>query len=158
MTAIVRRAELQDAKDLALLSAEVQALHHEARPDHFKGVTAEELAAALAERIGDASTRVWVAQRDEELAAYAVVRLRSIEAGPYTHARTWWELDQLAVTNRLRRSGLAAALLRQIVSEARVAGAPALELQSWAFNVDAQRAFAKLGFVPKVTRFELPLR
>jgi len=35
-------------------------------------------------------------------------------------------------------------------------GVVELELSSWAFNEDAQRAFARLGFVPKVIRFELP--
>ena len=72
-------------------------------------------------------------------------------------SRTWWEVDQLCVAESQRKRGLGRTLMNAISDEAKRAGVSTLELACWAFNREAQRAFARLGFVPKVTRFELLL-
>jgi ribosomal protein S18 acetylase RimI-like enzyme len=51
--------------------------------------------------------------------------------------------------------GIARALMQKVVSEAKARRIEAVELNSWAFNEPAQAAFWRLGFTPKVTRFEL---
>jgi len=100
---------------------------------------------------------LWVVEDVGKILAYAAVRVRQTEADPYRVARTWWEVDQLCVAESQRKRGVARSLMNAIGNEALRAGVSSLELACWSFNHDAQRAFVRLGFVPMVTRFELPL-
>lgn len=157
MPAIVRRAERDDLPAIASLTVEVHRLHFSARPDYFCADDQQSLESSLSQVFEDAASMLWVIEERAKVVAYAAVRVRQTEAGPYTIARTWWEVDQLCVAESQRKRGLARSLMSTIAAEAQRAGVPTLELACWSFNHDAQRAFARLGFVPKVTRFELPL-
>lgn len=75
---------------------------------------------------------------------------------PVVNAREWWDLDQIGVTVSHRKRGICRALLLKVISEASAKKVREIELSSWAFNTTARRAFEKLGFVPKVVRYELP--
>jgi len=157
MLAVVRRAERNDLPALATLTVEVHRLHFSARPDYFRADDQDSLEASVQRVFEDSACTLWVAEEIEKVVAYAAVRVRRTEADPYRLARTWWEVDQLCVAESQRKRGVARSLLNTIGNEARRAGVSSLELACWAFNHDAQRAFARLGFVPMVTRFELPL-
>jgi GNAT superfamily N-acetyltransferase len=54
-----------------------------------------------------------------------------------------------------RRRGIGRALLLNAVSIAKAEGITRVEAASWSFNDGAHAVFARLGFVPKITRFEL---
>ena len=58
---------------------------------------------------------------------------------------------------RWRRQGAARALIDSVLAEARRRGIRDVELSSWAFNTAAHAAFGRLGFTPKLIRFELML-
>jgi len=157
MVAMLRRAERNDLPSIATLTVEVHRLHFNARPDYFCADDQQSLESNLVQVFEDSSAMFWVIEELGEVVAYTAVRVRQTEAGPYTIARTWWEVDQLCVAASQRKRGLGRTLMTAIADEAKRAGVPTLELACWSFNQDAQRAFARLGFVPKVTRFELSL-
>lgn len=157
MVATPRRAEKNDLPAIATLTVEVHRLHFSARPDYFCADDKQTFESSLERVFEDSASLLWVIEEVSKVVAYAAVRVRQTEAGPYTIARTWWEVDQLCVAESQRKRGLARSLLSAISREATRAGVATLELACWSFNQDAQRAFARLGFVPKVTRFELPL-
>lgn len=46
--------------------------------------------------------------------------------------------------------------IADLVAFARANQIQQIELVTWAFNTPAQSLFRKLGFVPKLSRFELP--
>jgi ribosomal protein S18 acetylase RimI-like enzyme len=54
-----------------------------------------------------------------------------------------------------RGAGVARALVETARAYANARGIRDVELCTWSFNQAAQSAFGKLGFVPKVVRFEL---
>jgi GNAT superfamily N-acetyltransferase len=58
------------------------------------------------------------------------------------------------ILHAYRRQGVARALVNAALAHAEGAGIREVELASWAFNQSAHEAFRKLGFVPKVVRFE----
>jgi ribosomal protein S18 acetylase RimI-like enzyme len=64
------------------------------------------------------------------------------------------ELDSIGVHRAYRRRGVARALVKAALAHAEGAGIREVELASWAFNQSAHEAFRKLGFIPKVVRFE----
>jgi ribosomal protein S18 acetylase RimI-like enzyme len=104
--------------------------------------------------MGQSHLKFWVAEVGDEVAGYAVVRIRSNEAGPYLKARVWWEVDQIGVEAAQRERGVARALVDAIARDATEGGVASLELTTWAFNAEARAAFEKLGFVPKIVRLE----
>lgn len=154
MTVKVRRAEASDVPAIAALNEEVQRLHVAARPDHFVSTSRTALEAELARAMGQSHLKLWVAEVAAAVAGYAVVRIRTSEAGPYLAARLWWEIDQIGVDSAFRERGVARALVGAIAREAELAGVASLELTCWAFNAEARAAFEKLGFVAKMVRME----
>ena len=157
MLGMPRRAESNDIPSIATLTIEVHRLHFGARPDYFRSDDQESLESSLQQVLADSASMLWVVEEVGKVVAYAAVRIRRTEADAYRLARTWWEVDQLCVARSQRKRGVARSLMNAIGNEALRAGVASLELACWAFNHDAQRAFARLGFVPMVTRFELPL-
>ena len=52
-----------------------------------------------------------------------------------------------------RRRGIGRALTEQVIEHARDCGFAQVELNTWAFNREAQRAFEALGFEPLRVRY-----
>ena len=153
--ACIRAAGAADVEALADLNTEVQELHFANRPDQFRPVQVPEIAAWLTQLLHDPSARLWVAEVGRAVVGYVVTLVRERPENPFCPARTWWEIDQMGVQARHRRAGIGRALVSHVIARARDQGIFDVELQSWAFNHDAQRAFTSLGFAPKVVRFEL---
>lgn len=151
----IRTATPADRAALAGLNDEVHQLHVAHRPDDFKSTSLDELEAHFAELLADGSTTIWIAECDGAAAGYVVVQVRDAPANVFSRARRWWELDAVCVAAKYRRSGVCRALVERVLAEARAQGVADLELQTWAFNHEAQESFRRLGFVPKRTRYEL---
>jgi GNAT superfamily N-acetyltransferase len=151
----VRAATPGDREALARLNLEVQQLHVSNRPDDFKPASVAELALWFAEVMNDSAATVWLAEHDGAAVGFLLVRVRQVPENLFCKARLWWELDSLSVAADHRRQGVCRALFERVLSEARAQEISDLELQTWAFNRDAQEAFSRLGFVPKRVRYEL---
>lgn len=155
MKPVIRTVDSGDVAALAALNAEVQELHFASRPDEFKPALVSEIARWFVQLLQNPSARLWGAEVEGALVGYAVALLREKPENPFCPAKKWWEIDQMGVRAAYRRAGIGRALVEQVVAEARAGGIRGVELNSWAFNQDAHRAFTRLGFVPKAVRFEL---
>lgn len=153
----IRLAEARDVEILAELNAEVQGLHVANRPDQFKLTELAQVTEWYRQTLQNPAAKIWMAEVDGSVQGYLLALVRERDEGPFCPARTWWELDQIAVRAASRRQGIARALVEKALAEARVVGIREVELNSWSFNQAAQQAFARFGFVPKVVRFELLL-
>lgn len=151
----IRAATPNDSDLLAGLNAEVQQLHATHRPEDFKAANVGELALWFADLLKKRSVAVWIAEGASTPVGYALVMDHRTPETTFCKARRWWELDQLGVAAEHRRQGVGRALVRKVVAEAQSQGIPYVELQTWAFNQDAQAAFRQLGFTPKRVRYEL---
>ena len=157
MSATIRVAGPDDAPALATLNEHVHGLHVAARPDFFQVAAPDELAAWFVTLVEGPTSRVWLAAEADAPVGYVLAYFRERGAVPFSYARRWCEIDQIAVDPRWRRRGTARALIRAAVDEAGRRGIRDIELSSWAFNVDAHETFRRIGFRPKVIRFELYL-
>ncbi len=151
---MIRDAESTDLTALCALNDSVQALHVAHRPEFFRPARRAELATYFQQLLESAVAKVWVSEREGAVDGYLVGIVRTQAPGPYVLGRTWFELDQIDVAPESRQSGVGRSLIEHGVAFARARGIDSVELSSWSFNRDAQRAFQKLGFVPKVVRFE----
>jgi len=152
---VVRRATLEDVAVLATLVAEVQELHVASRPDTFKPLDVAEVRSWLCGLFENASVAIWIAEQDAHAQGYLVLVAHDQPGGPFSFERSWIELDQIGVRAPYRRSGVARALVEAALAHAASLGIRQIELTSWSFNQSAHAAFRKLGFIPKVVRFEL---
>ena len=155
MSILVRLGTARDLPTLVQLHQVVHELHLAARPDHFTALSDAAAEARFRDFFVDPSTTVWVAEAGGSVCGYLVAIVQERAGTAYTCERRWCELDQVAVASDARQHGVARALVRTAVTAAREAGVAQIELTSWAFNQTAQRAFRRLGFAPKTTRFEL---
>ena len=155
MSIQIRRANNDDIAALLGLHGEVHEVHLRARADYFKFAPRTAVAERLREQIGSTETKVFVAEFEGNVAGYAVAIVFRKADSLVVRAREWCEVDEICVAEAFRRRGIATALLQAVVEDARAAGIRNIELNTWAFNMDAQRAFKSFGFVPKNIRFEL---
>jgi diamine N-acetyltransferase len=150
----IRAAVDGDVEQLADMSASVQELHVAGRPDVFKTADPEVLSGLFRRRLAESTVRIWIAEMAGVLVGYAVTVDKRQEENAHAHARSWREIEEIAVRVEYRRRGIASALLRHVEVATRADGISVVELNTWAFNEAAQRSFERLGFVPKHVRYE----
>jgi diamine N-acetyltransferase len=155
MSTRIRPAVVGDEELLAHMNRFVQDLHLAQRPDHFRPTGSEELARWYRLLLEKPTTRLWIAEEDGLPVGYLLALVHEVPENPFVRARRWCEIDQLAVDPNRRRRGIGRGLLLNAVSTARAEGISRVEAASWSFNDGAQAVFRRLGFVPKITRFEL---
>jgi N-acetylglutamate synthase-like GNAT family acetyltransferase len=154
MTIVIRNAEVGDLDVLTQLLAEVQDLHVANRPETFRELAAHEISEVLRASLENPSGKLWLADIDGVARGYLAAAVRQTPQGPYSFERTWMELDSIGVHRAYRRRGVGRALVKAALAHAEGAGIRRVELVSWTFNRSAHDAFRKLGFVPKLVRFE----
>ena len=157
MSVSIRVASPGDGAALAGLFEHVHGLHVAARPDFFRPAPPDEAAAWLASLVDGPSSRIWLAEGEGRPVGYLLAYFHERVGRPFSHPRRWCEIDQIAVVPEQRKRGAARALVQAALDEARYRGIRDIELSSWAFNVEAHETFRRLGFTPKVIRFELML-
>jgi GNAT superfamily N-acetyltransferase len=86
-----------------------------------------------------------------QVVGFAKVRVRKL--GRYWKVETMPEVDELAVAEAARGSGVGRMLMSAAEEWARGAGYPELWVAAWAFNVPAASLYARQGFEPLNTRF-----
>jgi ribosomal protein S18 acetylase RimI-like enzyme len=155
MSAYIRSALVGDDIVLARLNRFAQDLHVDRRPDLFRAGTVQEVAAWFRSRLEDSTTRAWIAEDAAAPVGYLIAVLHDRPAGPFTVARRFCEIDQIAVDPTRRGQGIARALMVEALARARADGVDEFEATSWSFNASAHTMFRRLGFVPKTVRFEL---
>jgi GNAT superfamily N-acetyltransferase len=151
----IRTADIDDAKVLAKLNGFVQELHLQHRPDHFKETSVPELEVWFGSLLEQPTTRAWIAEAQGQPVGYVLALCRDLPANPFTHARKWLEVDQIAVDPNHRRHGVGRALVSKAIAYAKETGLGRIEATSWSFNHEAHKLFRHLGFVPKIIRFGL---
>jgi GNAT superfamily N-acetyltransferase len=156
--ATVRPATAGDVPQLVELNALVQTEHVAAEPDVFKPTRADEVAAWFAAELEASSERVWVAASGAQVVGYVTALAEARPEHLFCHARSWWEVDQLAVHPGWRRRGVARALLAAVAAEASRPGVGQLQLSTWCFNTGALEAWRHLGFAPQTTRLVIDSR
>jgi GNAT superfamily N-acetyltransferase len=155
VTVPIRRATREDLSAFLHIHAQVHALHLERRPDQFKETDPAAVEARFQELLTSATAKVWLAELRGKVVGYAVEVQQQRAENTWSPIRRWCDIDQIGVDPLHRRQGVATALLQAVVDSAHAAGISEVELNSWAFNHEAHRAFESFGFAPKAIRFEL---
>ena len=153
----VRLAEAKDIPAILKLLVQVDMVHHNGRPDLFKGPATKYSAAELEQILADEKTPVFVCtdEQDRVLGHGFCILQRS--GGELMVEHTTLYIDDICVDEAARGQGVGRAMFERIRDYAREQGAYNVTLNVWTCNPGAMAFYEKLGLVPYKTGMEMIL-
>ncbi len=147
---MIRRAHLNDIPRIMDLLLQVGMVHHQGRPDLFRGnatkYTPEELFAILQ----DENTPVFVSADEQDQAqgyAFCVFQ-QHVGSHILTDVKTLY-IDDLCVDESYRGQHIGQGLYRHVLDFARESGCYNVTLNVWSCNESAMRFYEKCGLKPQ---------
>ncbi len=150
----IRQATFIDSLLLSELCADVQRMHAEHYPNHFKPPQQTDFAATFfAEMLSNPAVTIYIAEEDVRATGYILCRQVEQPENVFTYENRFLLIDQLSVRPAAQRQGVGTRLLEQAQLRAQELGLAKLQLNSWDFNLEAHACFEKFGFVKFNYRF-----
>lgn len=148
---LVRPARLDDLDSLLVLLREFGGIPAPGRTaaEPADGDRAREILASVLKQPGRA---LLVADKDGEIVGTADLL---IVPNLMRNGAPWAILENVVVTQRLRRQGIGRALLKEAIRQARDAGSYKLQLLSNKHRTDAHSFYESVGFVANAEGFRL---
>lgn len=155
MTKMVRKATTNDIQRILELLVQVDMVHHEGRPDLFKGPATKYNAEELQKIINDETTPVFVCENDEGyVAGHAFcIHKQVIGDSVLTDVKTLY-IDDICVDEKARGQGVGTQLYKYVVDYAKKNGFYNITLNVWTCNPGAQKFYEAMGLKPQKTCME----
>ena len=153
----VRRAEAKDIPAILRLLVQVDMVHHNGRPDLFRGPATKYSAAELEQILADEKTPVFVCTDEQDRVLGHGFCILQHSGGELMVEHTTLYIDDICVDEAARGQGVGRALFERIRDYAREQGAYNVTLNVWTCNPGAMAFYEKLGLVPYKTGMEMIL-
>ena len=150
----VRFARTDDIPALLRLLVQVNMVHHNGRPDLFKGPATKYSADDLTAMLNDGDRPVFVCERDGAVLGYAMCVLQTTKDDPILTDRTALYVDDLCVDEIARGGRVGRRLFERVVAYAKEKGCYHVTLNVWACNPAARGFYEHLGMKPLKTGME----
>lgn len=146
----IRPAQDKDLEGIKALLLQVLTVHHNGRPDIFKGNTRKYTDEEILEIIHNEKTPVLIAaDEDESVMGYAFcVFQQHIGNNILTDIKTLY-IDDLCVDENIRGKHIGSALYNAVLDFARENGCYNVTLNVWSCNESAMRFYEKMGLKPQ---------
>jgi len=155
MSIIVRPARREELERVNELRQQVNELHVQGRPGHFRPGFNQELRRHVYDQFESDSEDVLVALADGEVAGFATVVYVHRPEGPYTLPLDFYHVNEFGVDAAHRRQGIGRALVDYMRADARARGFSRVDLDAWSFNESALAFYEAVGFKPYRVYFEM---
>ena len=144
----VRRAEPRDIPDIMALLTQVNMVHHNGRPDLFKGPTTKYTASELNQILLNDDTPVFVCVDDDgDVLGHGFCVLQHFGGRLMEEVDTLY-IDDICVDEDARGQRVGETLYRHIVEYARSVGCYNVTLNVWSCNPGAMRFYERMGLKP----------
>ena len=154
----VRRAEIKDIPAILKLLVQVDMVHHNGRPDIFKGPATkyneEELKGIIENN--ESPVFVCVSDDDEVMGHAFCIHKQVVGDHVLTDIRTLY-IDDICVDEAFRGAGAGKALYYHVTEYARKAGFYNITLNVWSCNPGAIKFYESLGLKPQKIGMEMIL-
>ena len=146
----VRRAEKRDIDTILELLLQVDMVHHNGRPDIFKGPATKYNKEQLEEIIADDKTPVFVCVKDDEkiLGHAFCIHKQESNNNVLTDIKTLY-IDDICVDERFRGQHVGQTLYEAVVEYAKKEGFYNITLNVWSCNPGALKFYESMGLVPQ---------
>ena len=145
----IRFACAGDIPGMIELLKQVGQVHHDIRPDLFRGGAQKYDGAALAVLLKDPTRPIFIAGQDGKVVGYAFCILQEVKGDSVLCDRKVLYIDDLCVDEDCRGQGIASALYDRVCAFARESGCQAVTLNVWCGNDGAMRFYEKCGMKPQ---------
>lgn len=153
----IRFAENKDKPRLGELLSQVLEVHHNARPDLFKGGAKKYTDSELDAILADESRPIFVAEENGKVLGYAFcIFIQHENDNILTDVKTLY-IDDLCVDENLRGKGIGRALYNYVVGYAKECGCYNVTLNVWADNKSALAFYESIGLHKQKIGMELIL-
>ena len=155
----VRRAMPGDIPGILNLLLQVDMVHHNGRPDLFKGPATKYNSDELLQIIQDDDTPVFVCVDDDgNVSGHAFcVHKQVVDNAVLTDVKTLY-IDDICVDEAARGQGVGRKLYESVIEYARAGGFYNVTLNVWACNPGAVKFYEKMGLTPQKIGMEFILR
>lgn len=144
----VRRAEARDIPAILDLLVQVDMVHHNGRPDLFKGPATKYSAEELERILVDEETPVFVCTDEQNRVLGHGFCVMQHSGGQLMEEHTTVYIDDICVDEEARGRGVGRALYEHILAFAREKGAYNVTLNVWTCNPGAMAFYERLGLTP----------
>lgn len=145
----IRRAQEKDMEGINRLLYQVLTVHHNGRPDLFKGDAKKYTDQELAGLIRDDTRPIFVEAEEERVLGYAFcVFQQHKEDNILTDIKTLY-IDDLCVEESCRGQHIGRQLYEYVLDFARRQGCYNVTLNVWACNPAARKFYESCGLVPQ---------
>ncbi|MCR5119089.1 MAG: GNAT family N-acetyltransferase [Lachnospiraceae bacterium] len=147
---IIRRAEIKDIQGILKLLIQVDMVHHNGRPDLFKGPATKYNEEELAAIIADDTTPVFVCVDDDErvLAHAFCVHKQEKDNAVLTDIKTLY-IDDICVDEEARGHHIGSKIYNEVLRYAKEQGFYNITLNVWSCNPAAMRFYEAMGLTPQ---------
>ena len=147
---IIRKAKPQDLEGIKSLLLQVLTVHHNGRPDIFKGGCRKYTDEQILEIISNDKTPVLIAADDDDsVMGYAFcIFQQHIGSNIMTDIKTLY-IDDLCVDENIRGKHIGSALYNAVLDFAKENGCYNVTLNVWSCNESAMKFYEKMGLVPQ---------
>lgn len=155
MIRTVRRAEKKDIPTVLKLLVQVNMVHHNGRPDLFRGPATKYTEQQLFDIFAEDNTPVFVCVDEQDNVqgyAFCIVK-QYLNDNMMTDIKTLY-IDDLCVDEAIRGRHVGRTLYDFVLQYARSIGCYNVTLNVWSLNKDAMKFYEKCGLVPQKTGME----
>lgn len=143
---MVRFAEEKDLDIINELRKQVNDIHVEGRPDVFKAGFGTEIRDFAKVIMNGENSDIIVAERNGVICGMVCVDYVNKPETPYSKARSFYHVQEIAVDVNYRRKGVAKELLEFMIVDAKKRELGKIELDVWEFNDSAIEFYQAVGF------------
>lgn len=146
---MVRRALEKDIPKIMELLIQVDMVHHNGRPDIFKGPATKYTESELKDIINDEKTPVFVYDDGKNVLGHAFcIHKQVTDDNVLTDIKTLY-IDDICVDEKARGKHVGKALYEHVIGYAKEKGFYNVTLNVWSCNPTAQRFYEAMGLVPQ---------
>lgn len=154
---MVRRANKNDISRILELLVQVDMVHHNGRPDIFKGPTTKYTASELEDILQNDKTPVFVCVENDKVVGHMFcVYKQELNDSVLTDIKTLY-IDDICVDENARGNGVGKELFKYIKAYAESEGFYNITLNVWSCNPGAMKFYETMGMKPQKIGMEMLL-
>ncbi len=153
----VRRAEMRDIPAILKLLVQVNMVHHNGRPDLFKGPTTKYTEDELRSILAGEETPVFVCVDETDRVLGHGFCVMQHSGGQLMEEHDTLYIDDICVDEHARGRQVGRAICESILAFAREKGCYNVTLNVWTCNPGAMKFYEKLGMTPYRVGMEMIL-
>ena len=153
----IRKAAPAEIPQILKLLVQVNMVHHNGRPDLFKGPATKYSEKELKKLLRDETRPIFVCMNGDTLLGYAFCILKEVKDDQLLESCKTLYVDDLCVDETSRGNGVGKALMTHAVQYAKDCGCHNVTLNVWSFNEKAMRFYQSFGMYEQRRTMELLL-